>query len=95
MSNIFTDGAMNLLPASFNSRVSSEICFITLKQSEFDLLVEASSFHSSRMVHTDTSVACCWDADRLDLTRLVIQVDPARVCTCTAAAMAGSLMCNF
>ena len=57
---------------------------IHLNDAELDLLMEACSYHSSGFTIT---VQCCWDADRLDLTRLGITVDPRRLCTRTARKM--------
>ncbi len=47
----------------------------------FERLVEACTLHTSARSHPDVTVATCFDADRLDLPRCGIRVDPARLCT--------------
>lgn len=58
-----------------------------LEDDELELLTEACSYHSEGFTKADITVQCCWDADRLDLTRLGITVDPRRLCTRTARKM--------
>jgi len=48
---------------------------------ELDLLVIACSGHTVERTHADDTIATCWDADRLDLPRVGINVDPAYLCT--------------
>ena len=48
---------------------------------ELDQLVEACAGHTHDHTHPDITVATCWDADRLDLPRCWITVDPARLAT--------------
>jgi uncharacterized protein len=45
------------------------------------LLMEACRGHSDGLTEGDITVLTCWDADRLDLGRIGIQPDPARLCT--------------
>jgi uncharacterized protein len=54
---------------------------IKLDDSEFNLLVAAIEGHTHGQDHEDLTVCTCWDADRLDLTRIGITPDPARLCT--------------
>lgn len=55
-------------------------------------LQESLAFHSLRSPKSwDTTVQCCWDADRLDLLRVGIQPDPERMFTETGAKMARAL----
>jgi len=54
---------------------------IKLEDDEFDLLVAAIEGHTHEQGHEDMTVSTCWDADRLDLTRIGITPDPARLCT--------------
>ena len=60
---------------------------IHLDDSELELLTEACSHHSKGFIKADITVQCCWDADRLDLTRLGIAIDSKRLCTHTAKTM--------
>lgn len=43
---------------------------LTLEASRLRLLVEACEGHNAPQVSTDPTIGCCWDADRLDLSRL-------------------------
>lgn len=54
---------------------------IKLEDDEFDLLVAAIEAHTHGQVHENLTVSTCWDADRLDLTRIGITPDPTRLCT--------------
>ena len=51
---------------------------------QLELLVEALAKHADGLVADDPTVACCWDADRLDLPRCGIRVDPAMLSTSVA-----------
>jgi len=46
-----------------------------------ELLMEACRGHSDGHMTGDSTVVTCWDADRLDLGRIGIDPDPARLCT--------------
>jgi uncharacterized protein len=50
-------------------------------QMELEQLVEACMGHTFDLTHPDITVATCWDADRLDLPRCFIEVDPKRLAT--------------
>lgn len=54
---------------------------IRLDDNEFELLVAAIDGHTHEQNHENLTVCTCWDADRLDLTRIGITPDPARLCT--------------
>ncbi len=54
---------------------------IKLDDEEFDLLVAAIEGHTRGQVQGNLTISTCWDADRLDLTRIGITPDPARLCT--------------
>jgi uncharacterized protein len=54
---------------------------IDLDEDEFALLIAAMEGHTSGRDHDDVTVCTCWDADRLDLARVGITPDPARLCT--------------
>ncbi len=47
-------------------------------------LAFACRHHSAGMLDADINVQVCWDADRLDLGRVGIRPDPARLCTAAA-----------
>ena len=54
---------------------------IELADNEFALLEQAIQGHTTEKIHKNLTVNTCWDADRLDLTRLGITPDPSRLCT--------------
>lgn len=53
-------------------------------QAELDLLVVACQGHTVERSHADPTIATCWDADRLDLPRVGITVNPDYLCTTAA-----------
>lgn len=55
--------------------------FIALSNDEFELLETAIDGHTHEKSHENLTVETCWDADRLDLTRIGIQPEPSRLCT--------------
>jgi uncharacterized protein len=52
-----------------------------LPEDSFQLLITACTLHTSARSHADVTVATCFDADRLDLPRCGIRIDPSRLCT--------------
>jgi hypothetical protein len=52
-----------------------------ISREEEDMLAYACRHHSGGMIDADITVQACWDADRLDLGRVGIIPDPARLCT--------------
>ena len=54
---------------------------VDLNDEQFDLLLRACSGHTFAMPHgkagSNTTLAACWDADRLDIDRVGIEIDPA------------------
>ena len=54
---------------------------LDLTESELVLLTAACEGHSDGLMKADVTVCTCWDADRLDLGRVGIIPDPARMCT--------------
>ncbi len=52
-----------------------------LGQGELALLVEALQGHDIINWHGHTTIATCWDADRLDLLRVGVRPDPRFLCT--------------
>lgn len=55
-----------------------------LPDDSFQLLITACTLHTSARSHADVTVATCFDADRLDLPRCGIRVDPVRLCSSAA-----------
>jgi uncharacterized protein len=54
---------------------------LNLNDAEFDLLFVACAEHTQGKTEADATIQTCWDADRLDLGRVWITPDPARLCT--------------
>jgi hypothetical protein len=54
---------------------------LPLTESQRDLLTYACRLHERGLVSEDPTVGVCWDADRLDLTRVGIVPDPALLST--------------
>lgn len=52
-----------------------------LTDDDFELLTFACTWHTYGTTHHDPAIATCWDADRLDLNRVGVRPDPARMCT--------------
>jgi uncharacterized protein len=50
----------------------------------FELLAHACETHSDGLMEGDPTLQACWDADRLDLWRVYIDVDPKRLATSVA-----------
>jgi uncharacterized protein len=48
---------------------------------ELELIVSACEGHTVERTHADPTIATCWDADRLDLPRVGITVNPEYLCT--------------
>jgi len=64
---------------------------IHLSSADLDLLVTACRGHPHEKWHQDPTVGTCWDADRLDLTRIDIIPDPNRLISRAGKARALSL----
>jgi uncharacterized protein len=47
----------------------------------FDKLYHACKFHTHEPKNDDPTIACCYDADRLDLGRVGIPLDPEKMAT--------------
>lgn len=52
-----------------------------LGNADMELLFHACADHTAGMTESDVTIQTCWDADRLDLGRVGIRPDPARLCT--------------
>lgn len=59
-----------------------------LPDEDFQRLWNACIAHSEGLLHADPVVEVCWDADRLDLTRIGVQPIPGLLCTASARAVA-------
>lgn len=57
---------------------------LDLTPAERELVAIACEGHSEGWLTGEVSVITCWDADRLDLGRVGIRADPARLCTAAA-----------
>lgn len=56
-----------------------------LDDTRADWLAQACMGHSEGGTRANSTIATCWDADRLDLGRVGIRPDPRRLCTREAA----------
>ncbi len=54
---------------------------LRLDRSQLEQLTFACSYHTEGLLDADVTIQTCWDADRLDLGRVGIEPDPARLCT--------------
>lgn len=54
---------------------------IDLSDSEFETLIAAIEGHTDGKVSNDINIGTCWDADRLDLGRVGIRVQPQYIST--------------
>lgn len=59
----------------------SETLLADLREEEFDLLYTAIANHNGGDEIGESTVDACFDADRLDLGRVGITLDPERMCT--------------
>jgi uncharacterized protein len=60
---------------------------VHLDDARFDLLFEACRLHTDGHLDGDPTMLACGDADRLDLGRVGITPDPARLCTDAARGL--------
>jgi uncharacterized protein len=59
-----------------------------LTDEQLELLVYACENHTEETYCDHPTVACCWDADRLDLTRIGVDPDPNMLNSATARQVA-------
>jgi len=55
--------------------------WFNLPDANFDLLYAACVGHTDGEIEADITIQTCWDADRLDLGRVGICLEPNRLCT--------------
>ena len=75
--------------------IPDETCYHSYKnqlandyQEQFDKLYHACKFHTTEHRSGDTSIDTCYDADRLDLGRVGIALDPKKMATSFGATIA-------
>ena len=61
---------------------------LPINEPQMEVLVYACEHHTDEIVHGDTTIQCCWDGDRLDLTRIGVIPDPMMLNTETAKRIA-------
>jgi len=61
---------------------------LPIEPSQLDILVYACNGHTDETFSDNITIGCCWDADRLDLTRIGAVPDPCLLNTETAKLMA-------
>ena len=54
---------------------------LRLDRLQLEQLTYACAHHTEGLLDADVTIQTCWDADRLDLGRVGIEPDPARLCT--------------
>ena len=64
---------------------------IPISGEQLRVLVYACENHTDETYCNIPTIACCWDADRLDLTRIGVVPDPAMLNTETARRLARNL----
>lgn len=79
--NEYQDPLHGSRAADFAVQLKRERVITELSDSEFERLCEAMRLHSDGHTQGDAALRACWDADRLDLLRVGIEPDPARLCT--------------
>lgn len=57
---------------------------LALSEEDMECLAYACTYHSDGLTEAGVTVQTCWDADRLDLGRIGVRPDPARLCTSAA-----------
>jgi uncharacterized protein len=80
--NEFEDPQHGWRGAEFAKQLRGEL--FELDDARFELLYDACRWHTNSIGLTDVTIHTCWDADRLDLPRLGIPVDPEKLKTAAA-----------
>jgi uncharacterized protein len=58
--------------------------YFDLSRTNFDLLFTACAGHGDGLLEGDITLQTCWDADRLDISRVGMAIIPSRLCTTAA-----------
>ncbi|GAM10329.1 hypothetical protein OR1_02618 [Geobacter sp. OR-1] len=58
--------------------------FLGLDDGQIDLLVKACTYHTRGIISYEATIGTCWDADRLDLARLDIELEKQYFSTAAA-----------
>jgi uncharacterized protein len=61
---------------------------LRISNEQLDVLMYACAHHTDEIIHHHVTIKCCWDADRLDLSRIGICPDPEMLNTETAKSIA-------
>jgi len=64
---------------------------LPITEEQLQLLMFSCSHHTDTIHHHDITVRCCWDADRLDLTRIGVLPDPEMLNTLSAKIVAETM----
>jgi uncharacterized protein len=80
--NEYTDDGHGLRGGEFARSLRGSL--VHLDGARFALLFEACRLHTEGHTIGDPTLLACWDADRLDLSRVGITPDPHRLCTAAA-----------
>lgn len=83
--NEFDDPQHGLRGATLARDLRGEL--FELDDARFELLYAACRWHTDSIGLTDLTIHTCWDADRLDLPRVGITVDPGKLKTAAARKM--------
>lgn len=83
--NEFDDDDHGLRGGEFARSLRGTLVY--LDDARFDLLFEACRLHTDGHITEEPTLAACWDADRLDLGRVGITPDPARLCSDAARGL--------
>lgn len=69
---------------------------LDISQEQFDKLYHACFYHTKERVSDDATINTCYDADRLDLGRVGMSLDPKKMATAPGARIARkSLQANI
>ncbi len=69
--------------------------YMQIETDEFDLLYYALKWHNHDTVSQDETISTCWDADRLELPRVGININPAYLTNQTAKEIANQSQTSF
>ena len=88
--NEWTDDGHGARGARFAAQLRFD--YFDLSDRDFDCLYYAIEKHSDGLISdSDVTVEACWDADRLDLTRVGVTPNPKYLCTCEGRNLAREL----